>query len=477
LSPAIPGALALAAALAAPVLVPGAALAQTLPEAVEMALAGNPGLAAQRAQLEATSERRVQAAAVSRATLSAEASLSAQESWSRSRTLAGTTTDEISTVTRPGQVALAASQPIWLAGRGSAAAGEADARVAQAEARYRGAAIAVIRDVVTAYADLRRDSRALDIRRSNLVTLTRQLDAARARFEVGEITRTDVAQVEARQAAARASLSLAESRLGASRAAIERLIGQPPAQLAPVIAEAGLPATLEQAVLAARASNPDLDAARAGQRVAEQGARLVAAEVRPRATLTASGARSVDQGFDGNTGGSVALQARVTVPLYSAGANASRVREANGGARAARLSADDAERQVVERITNGWRQLEAARQGLEATTRQVAAARIAFEGAELEQSVGLRTTLDVLIQQQELLEAELALAGSERDVVVAAYGLAAGIGTLSPQAVGLAADAVPAPQLRPAPTPLIVEVPLIAVQRGLDAIGRARVVE
>lgn len=454
-----------------------AAVAQTIPEAVAMALATNPGLAAQRAQLEATSERRVQAAAITRASVAAEASTTAQETFTRSRTLAGVTTDEAGTVTRPGQVGVSATQPIWLAGRGQAAIGEAEARIAQAEARYRGAAIGVIRDVIAAYADLRRDSRALEIRRANVATLNRQLEAARARFEVGEITRTDVAQVEARLSAARAGQSLAEARLGSSQAAIERLIGQPPALLAPPIDDAALPSSLDQAVLAARGGNPDLQAARAGQAIADQGARIVAAETRPRATLTASGSRFVDQGFDGNTGGSVALSARVTVPLYTAGANAARVREAEGGARAARFAADDAERLVVERVTNGWRQLEAARLGLQATRQQVTAARIAFEGAELEQSVGLRTTLDVLIQQQELLEAELALAGSERDVVVAAYGLAAAIGTLSASGLGLAPSALPAPRLRQTPTPLIVEQPLIAVQRGLDAIARPRIIE
>ncbi len=464
--------LALVAALG----LPAASLAQTLPEAVQMALETNPGLAAQRVQLEATGERRIQAAAIGRASVSADASVGAQEVWSRGRTLTGALTDENSTGTTPAQAGISASQPIWLGGRGAASMDEADARIRQAEERYRAAAILVVRDVVIAYADLRRDVRALEIRRANVATLTRQLEAATARFEVGEITRTDVAQVEARLAASRANLSVAESRIGASRAAIERLIGQQPSQLAPEIREAPLPATLDQAIMMARSSNPDLLAARAGVDIARAGARVVEASTRPQASLQAFGGRSVNQGFNDNTGGQVSVQARVTVPLYTAGANASRVREAEAAATAARLATDDAERQVTERVGNGWRQLAAAREALAATRQQVAAARIAFEGAELEQSVGLRTTLDVLIQQQELLEAELSLASAERDVVVAGYQLAAAIGILTPEAVGLPVSAIPAANVPQAPEPSIIERPLIAAQRALDRSTGAVVV-
>jgi outer membrane protein len=454
---------ALAAALAAP----GAAIAQTVPEAIEMALQTNPALAAQRAQLQATGERRVQAGSIRRATLSGEASYGAQAGWSRGRTGGGGITGEERSDTQPGTIAVTASQPIWLAGRAEAAMGEADARVEQARSRLEAAQIGVIQGVITGYADLARDARAVEIRRANAATLTRQLESAQARFEVGEITRTDVAQVEARLAGARASLSGAEARLGASRSAIERLIGQPPTSLTPGITEPRLPASLEQALLMARASNPDLAAARAAADIASAGARFVEADTRPRAVLAATGSRSVDQGFDGNTGGGIGLQARVTVPLYTGGANASRVREASGLATAARLAADDAGRAVDERVANAWRQLDAARLSRTATLQQVNAARIAFEGAELEQSVGLRTTLDVLIQQQELLEAELAAANAERDVLAASYGLSAAVGSLNPESVGASVPPAPPPAKTDA---LLPERPLIAVQQVLDGL-------
>jgi outer membrane protein len=441
--------------------------AQTLPEAVTMALQTNPGLEAQRASLAAIGQRRVQANAQRRAQISAETSVGYAGSWSRARGLTGAVGSSEYEDTNPATIGLTAAQPIWLAGRVQAALSQADAQIAQADARLLSAEIGVMRDVVIAYADLKRDLDGVGIRRQNNTTLNRQLEEARVRFDVGDITRTDVAQVEARLAASKTALASAEARAGASLSAIERLIGQLPTDVRPAFTLSQTPGSIEQAVVLARANNPDIAAARFGEAIAKASARVVEAENRPRATLQASAASAVDQGFEGNRGGNVGVTARLSVPLYTGGVVRSRVSEALGNANAARLSAIDIERQVVEGVSNIWRQTQVAREAVASTAEQVNAARIAFEGAQLEQSVGLRTTLDVLIQQQELLEAELARASAERDLQVTTTSLVAATGTLSPASFATTRPATP--PIEPS-RPLFPEEPLILVQRALEAI-------
>jgi outer membrane protein len=446
--------------------VPVLAAAQTLPEAVTLALQTNPGLEAQRAALSALGQRRVQANAQRRVQISAEATAGYAGSWSRARGLTGAIGKAEFDDTRPTTIGLSAAQPIWLAGRVEAAMSQADAQIAQADARLNGAEIGVMRDVVFAYADLRRDLDGVSIRRQNSATLARQLEAARVRFDVGDITKTDVAQVEARFAASKTALASAEARVDASLSAIERLIGQLPSQMRPNFDLAQIPASLEQAQILARANNPDVIAARLGEAIAKAGARVIEAENRPRATLQASAGSALDQGFEGNRGGNVGLTARLSVPLFTGGIATSRVTEALGNATAARLSAVDVERQVVERVSNAWRQAQVALQAVTSTTEQVNAARIAYEGAELEQSVGLRTTLDVLIQQQELLEAELARAGADRDLQVARTGLVAATGLLSPASFATTRPVVAAVAVPRASFP---EEPMILLQKALDS--------
>lgn len=457
------------AALATAMLVASPSAAQTLPEAVRMALETNPGLQAQRAAIGALGERRVQAIAQRRATLAAEGAAGVNGAWSRGRTATGTLTDVARADSQPASVGFTASQPLWLAGRVEAATRLADAQIVQADSRLVAAETGITLGVLQAYADLRRDLESVSIRNQNAAALSRQLEATRARFEVGELTRTDVAQVEARLAAARTNIAVAGARLEASRAAIVRLIGQTPADQRPALVDIPVPPSLQLAENAARANSPDLATALAGETIARASAAVIETENRPRATLQASAASALDSGFDGNRGGNASLTARVSVPLYAGGASRSRMREALGNANAARLSAADVERQLIERTGNAWRGVESAQAATASTAEQVAAARIAFEGAELEQSVGLRTTLDVLIQQQELLEAELAKVNADRDLYVARASLAAVTATLTPD-VFSASRPAPAMGGRPTPRPYLPEEPLVLVSRGLDSL-------
>ena len=443
------------------------ASAQSLPEAVTLALQTNPGLESQRANLRALGQRRVQAVAQRRMQIGGEATYGQQESWTRSISSTGVISSRLATETTPTTYGLTASQPVWLAGRVKAAMSLAEAQIAQADARLAGSELAVMRDVVIAYAALRRDLRTVEIRRQNLATLNRQLEAVRVRFDVGDVTKTDVAQVEARQAASTTALAAAEAAVDASRSAIERLIGQAPTELTPVIKEVTGPANLDQALVLARANNPDLAAIRLGETIALAGAKVIEAENRPRITIQASQAWAVDSSFDGNRSGNTAVTARLSVPIFTGGLASSRITEALGNANAARFTAVDGERQISERTTNAWHQARVARVAVNASAEQVKAAQIAFEGAELEQSVGLRTTLDVLIQQQELLEAQLAQARAVHDLQAATIALSAITGVLKPsdlEATSASVKKTGLPWLTPP------EVPLAAVETALSIV-------
>ena len=347
-----------------------------------------------------------------------------------------------------------------------AAVRTANAQIALAQAQLRVTETDVLADLISSYAEVGRAAEERRIRQANRAALAAQLEEANARFEVGEITRTDVAQVEARLAAADALVAVADAGFDGAVAAIIRLIGQAPSSLSPELPALPLPRTLDQAILLGRDGNPGLVLARLGESLALSAAQQVEANWRPSAGISLTTGGQVNQGFDGNEGGSIGITAQVSVPLYTAGIRRSQVREALGNATAARLDAVGVERSVTEGVTRAWRGLEAARAAEAATALQVAAAAIAFEGAQLEQSVGLRTTLDVLIQQQNLLEAELSQKAAERDRITAEANLAALTGLLTADIVENVS--IPPAQLTPVPSALPPEVPLVVVSTTLD---------
>jgi outer membrane protein len=439
----------------------GAAQADTLKDAASLALASNPGLQAERARVDGLQERRVQARAQQRISASVDASAGLQSSWNSSRT----SNDLDQTGTEPIGGSIGVQQPLYTGGRARAAIDAADAQIAQGLAQFIGAETGVLLGVVQAFVDVRRDEEVVRIRQNNVRVLDRQREAAQARFDVGEITKTDVAQAEARLAGARTNLAIAQQRLAASRAAYARVVGQAPGTLEAPPAAPALPETLDAALQEAERLNPQLAAARAQEALAMAAVRAAQAERRARATLNAGVSSNLDQGFNGAESYGASLTARVSVPLFAGGALASREREARANETSARLAVQDRLRQVSEQVTNAWQGVLTAQASIASTREQVRANETAFEGAELELQVGLRTTLDVLNQEQELLESRLALVSAERDAYVAAHALLSATGALRPSVLGL--DPVPA-AAAPARDALAFELPLIALQDALE---------
>ncbi|MEM7730577.1 MAG: TolC family outer membrane protein, partial [Pseudomonadota bacterium] len=294
----------------------------------------------------------------------------------------------------------------------------------------------VFLSAATAYADILRDEEAARIRRNNVRVLSRQLDAADARFEVGAGTRTDVAQSRARVAAAEAGLAQADAQLEASRARFVRVVGRLPDRPAPPPAIV-LPDTLDAAQVLARNNNPQLLAAYYNELAGEAGIDVAKAASRPTLSLQSSVARARGSFLGFQDADQVILGAQVSVPIYSGGANASRVRQARNARTRLGYQARDTERAVTETVAQVWAQLEAARRILDSSERQVDAAEIAFEGVRLEQEVGTRTQLDVLDAEQETLEARLTLLDAQRALDVAGFQLLATIGVFDVDGLAL----------------------------------------
>lgn len=403
-----------------------ASWSQTLEETLSAAYRTNPQLQAERARLRQSAEGVTQARSVLLPSVSASGTLSESETWGGGGFGgAGGGGDGSSSI------GAQLSQPLYRGGRTRGSINAAEARLESARERLRAVEQNVLFDAVSAHANVTRDQQIVSIRSNNVEVLGEQLRAARDRFEVGEITRTDVAQAEARLSGARAQLSGAQAALAASRAAYARVTGVDPVQPELIGPGAGLPDALDGAQNLALDNNPDLRAVEFNELAAREGVRVARGAMLPEVSVSASVNESRDSAFSGQARGSAQVQARVSVPIFTGGLNQSRVREAQASADEARLAGLNIRRQVIEAVSNAWNNYLAAQAVIESSREAVRANEIAFEGVEQEAFVGLRTTLDVLNAEQELLNSRLELVRAERDLAVASYGLLQTLGLLS----------------------------------------------
>lgn len=401
--------------------------AETLADAIALAYQTNPTLQQQRASARITDEGVVQAKTGFRPTVGAALDVTG------SNTRPPTGPD----VKISGSSAtVSISQPLYTGGRASANLSAAEADVLSAREGLRSVEQSVLVNVVQAYVDVRRDQERLRIAKENVAVLQRQLDESNARFDVGEITRTDVAQSQARLAAARAGLSTAQAQLEVSRAAYAAVVGQTPGELAPEPTLAGLlPASVDQAFEAAQTTNPGVTSAKYEEDAAAARVAVAKAGYRPTVSARAglgyaadktSGIGSQFDDYSRTLSGGITA----SVPLFTGGLTTSQVRAAIERENAARSATEGAKRTAIQQVSNAWSNLLASRANLVSNEEQVRATRIAFEGVRQEQQVGLRTTLDVLNAQLELSNAELALVAARRDEYVASAVVLQAMGQL-----------------------------------------------
>ena len=403
------------------------ASADSLTDAFVKAYQSNPQLLAERANLRATDEDVSRAIAQWRP----QVSISGRYELSKGENKLDPAPVGVESRSRSWGAEVSASQTVFAGGRILAQRRQADASVRVGRAVLHGIEQTIFVDTVSAYMNVVRDESVLKLNQANVELLKKQLEAAQARFEVGEITRTDVAQAEARLSAGQASRTSAEANLKASRLFYERTVGEAPGTLDAKPALPSMPASEDEARQLANQNNPNLVAAREAESGTRAGVDLAVSQMMPRVSVSASYGRFGEERPPEAIGDDARITATATLPLYQGGAEWASIRQAKERNNAARLDVEDARRATDQSVSNAWESYRAAKALSEANRQQVKAAEIAFEGVQQELEVGSRTTLDVLDQQQELLNARVALVRSERDEIVASYALLAAVGKLT----------------------------------------------
>lgn len=409
------------------------AVAQTLQEALAEAYEGNPTLNAERARLRATHEQVPQALSGYRPTVTANVQAGRRWIDSNQESITGQENDSLF----ERRYGATIEQPLYRGGQTSAAIRGAENTVQSERARLESVEQSVLVDAVTAYADVYRDQAVLALTISNEQRLQRQMEATRDRFQVGEVTRTDVSQAEARLSRAVADRIRAEGDLARSRAVFRNIVGRMPGLLPrPPLPEV-LPASLEVANKVALDWNPDVTAAAFQERSALDAVDQVKGELLPSVSLIGRVQRDMDVSRQDSRFDSAEALINLEVPLYQAGAVYSRLRERKQLVIEQRRRLDQSQNDAVEGATRAWNALETAIAEIRALQKQVQANELALEGVEKEAEVGARTVLDVLDAQQELLDSQVTLVRSERDEVVAAYQLKSSVGQMTARSLGL----------------------------------------
>lgn len=412
------------------VLASAAAGAETLTDALVKAYSSNPTLLSARASLRATDESLPQALSGWRPTVELNGSVGV------SRRKSSTTGSREQDLT-PRTYGIQVTQPLYRGGRTVSATNEAEATIEAVRARLLSTEQSVLLNAVTVYIDVLRDAARVQLTRNNEAVLQRQLEATNDRFEVGEVTRTDVAQAQARLAGAIAARVAAEGDLAQSRASYQEVIGSPPNTLEAAPPLPALPEDQEEALSLGLDQNPDVVSARYDEKASGHAVRTAFGRVLPTVNLVGAVDRSDETTIRNSDSRNASLTAQLSVPLYQSGAVHSQVREAKERRNQARIDVEVAERDVTDRIAQAWEVLVSSRSQIAAREEEVRANQIALEGVRQEAEVGSRTTLDVLDAEQELLDAQVALVVAERDEYVAGFQLLAAVGGLTARKLDL----------------------------------------
>jgi outer membrane protein len=410
----------------------------TLKDALGIAYQTNPQLAGEQAQLRATDENVAQANAGWRPTVNAQASFGIQENLPSPESFLTGKRSLLHPMT--GQVTV--SQPLFRGGRTFAEVARAKAQVRQERARLIAIEQSVLLNAVNAYMNVVRDSATYQLQVSNVAALQKQLDAARTEFKFGEVTKTDVAQAEARLAGAQAGLLTAQGQLYASRAAFTQIIGRRPELLQAYPPFPDLPATQNDAMFAALKLNPNILAAHENEQAAKFAVDDAEGALAPQVSLQGqyeySRTQLNKQSIGSNTNTHVAaITTQVTIPIYQGGAEWATIKQQKELHGQSQLQIFDAERQVRQAVETAWQGFQAAQAAIRANLAQVKADQLAYEGVQKERSAGTRTVLDVLNAEQELLNAEVAVVVSRHDAYVAAHQVLAAAGLLTAKGLGL----------------------------------------
>lgn len=404
--------------------------AETLSDVLIKAYRTSPQLRQNQAALRATDEGVAQARAGLRPQVSLNGSLGTS-----ARTQTGGFSNAMSAT-------LSASLLLFDGGGTQAAIESAKFNVLGSRAQLLEVEQSVLLSAVTAYLDVRRDLRFVGLAQNNITVIDQQVQAARDRFEVGEVTRTDVSQAQARLAQARSALASNQGALERSRQSFTAAVGSTPGRLSPPPRLPKLPATLQAANDISMQRHPSLISARHFETASSFDLKRARAGSSVSVSLNASAGyqsnANTRSGFADNDTRSLSLTAQK--PLYLGGQISSLERQAQAVLEQRQSQIQLTARNVLQNVGFAWANLDVARASIRASQQQIRAAEIAFDGVKEEAKLGSRTTLDVLDAEQELLNARSNLASAQRDEYVAAYNLMAAIGLLNVRHLGLGVD-------------------------------------
>jgi outer membrane protein len=411
----------------------GAARAETLNQALAATYKVNPRLDAARAIQRATDEEVPRALSGYRPSVTGSADTSYEKQTTRAAGLGNSSTES-----NPRGYEIGAVQPIFRGFRTKNAVSAAEATVRAGWEALRTTEASVLLEGVTAYMDVVRDQAILTLRENNVTVLTRDLKATQDRFAVGEVTRTDVAQAQARRAGAVAALDLARANLKTSRATFERVVGHPPSGLVEPRPSKQVPKSLNASTEIGSRESPGVVAALYREQAARFNIDLIRGERLPTVQLEANYGRRFDASEQIEATETTTVTGRVSVPFYTGGEVEARVRQAKHTHVQRLQEIEQARTEVQAQVVTAWSQLQAAQAAVESDQASVDANRIALAGVREEERVGQRTLLDVLNAEQELLNSEVTLATDRRNLVVASYTVLSTIGRLNAQELGVA---------------------------------------
>jgi outer membrane protein len=420
---------------------PAPAVAETIEAALVRAYQNNPQLNAQRALVRSTDENVPQALSGYRPKVAVTASAGYQ--YSDSLSTAGGTPNvlvrtEIHGANPPRSVGLNVTQTLFNGNQTANKTRVAESQVSGAREALRVLEQTVLFSAASTYMDYLRDAAIVEVQKSNVRVLEQTLKQTRDRFNVGEVTRTDVAQSEAQLAAGKTQELQAESNLVTTRANYRRVIGNEPENLAPGSpVDRYLPPSLPQAVELSLIENPNVTAGMYGIDTNFLQVKINEGALLPVVTLQGSVQQSYEQTLLIQRQFGASAVAQLTVPIYNGGGEYSLIRQSKETLAQQRLNLETTRDQTRANTVTAWGQLVAGKAQVSSAQAQVQASEIALNGVREEAKAGQRTTLDVLNAQQALVNARVALVTAQHDRVVASYSVLNNVGRLSPQVLNL----------------------------------------
>jgi outer membrane protein len=420
-------------------LMAGTASADTLRDALVSSYNTNPTLTAQREAQKATDANVAIARAAGRPQISATGGLNRDLTRRGILDTGGSMGPTLS-------VGADLSVPLYSGGAVKNSVRAAKTRVDAGRATLRAVEGDVFTQAVSAYMDVIRDRAIVELNQNNVKVLETNLQATQDRFQIGDLTRTDVAQSEARLQLGRSQLATAQGRLTGSEATYRQVIGHAPGQLAPPPPLPPLPGNADEAVRIALANNPDLVSITQQAIAAGYDVNVARAGRLPRLSGVASGNYvNVLRGtqpdpFTGqeiHTGTTTSVGLNASVPIFQGGLPAARIRQAQAQQGQVLEQVIGTERAVVQTTRSAFANYDAAQKAIQAETVAVQANELALEGNRAEQSVGTRTIIEVLNAEQELLNSQVALVTAKRDAYVAGFQLLNAMGQAEARDLGL----------------------------------------